>query len=196
MEIILRKEAKERGLKRYFTGKPCKHGHIDERLVSSRGCFECNRAAVDKYNAANPEYKVKYRAANTEKEKARHAIYKAENPEKKKASDKKYKAENPEAIFIRGSLRRIFTNWKGGRVKMESVMGYTCEELRAHIEKQFVDGMSWENRSSWHIDHIIPIAHHLKNGETNPAVINCLSNLQPLWAKPNMSKGSKVMTLC
>lgn len=35
------KEARELGNKTYFTGKPCKRGHISERLVSSRGCVVC-----------------------------------------------------------------------------------------------------------------------------------------------------------
>jgi hypothetical protein len=42
-EIITRAEAKTRGLKRYFTGKPCKRGHVVERRVSSSGCPECTR---------------------------------------------------------------------------------------------------------------------------------------------------------
>lgn len=41
-KIVSRKEAKERGLKRYFSGIPCRHGHISERYVSSRGCVDCN----------------------------------------------------------------------------------------------------------------------------------------------------------
>ena len=40
-EIITRKEAIERGLKRYFIGVPCPKGHICERLTSSRNCYEC-----------------------------------------------------------------------------------------------------------------------------------------------------------
>jgi 5-methylcytosine-specific restriction endonuclease McrA len=40
-EIISRAEAKARGLKRYFTGEPCKHGHVAERGVAHCGCFEC-----------------------------------------------------------------------------------------------------------------------------------------------------------
>lgn len=43
MKIISRKEAMERGLKRYFTGNPCKRGHVDERVVSGRRCGICSR---------------------------------------------------------------------------------------------------------------------------------------------------------
>jgi hypothetical protein len=38
-------DAKARGLKRYFTGTPCKHGHIAERFTSCRLCCECDRLA-------------------------------------------------------------------------------------------------------------------------------------------------------
>ena len=48
-EIISRKEAKAKGLKRFFTGKPCpSKGHISERLVSNRGCCECNRLGLNR----------------------------------------------------------------------------------------------------------------------------------------------------
>jgi hypothetical protein len=49
MQIISRAEAKAKGLKRYFTGKPCKHGHVAERQVSNATCVECERAAMKKY---------------------------------------------------------------------------------------------------------------------------------------------------
>lgn len=42
MQLVSSKQAIEQGLKRYFTGKPCKYGHIAERLVNA-GCMECHR---------------------------------------------------------------------------------------------------------------------------------------------------------
>ena len=48
MQIISRAEAKAKGLKRYFTGKPCKHGHVAPRRVFNATCVECERAAVRK----------------------------------------------------------------------------------------------------------------------------------------------------
>lgn len=41
MEAGARKAAKAAGLARYFTGKPCKRGHIDERYVGSYQCVIC-----------------------------------------------------------------------------------------------------------------------------------------------------------
>ena len=39
--IVSRKEAKALGLARYFTGIPCKHGHIDERITKYCHCISC-----------------------------------------------------------------------------------------------------------------------------------------------------------
>lgn len=60
MKLISCKEAKEKGLKRYFTGKPCKRGHIAERHVTG-GCVVCANEDQIKYYQQNPE---KYRRAN------------------------------------------------------------------------------------------------------------------------------------
>jgi hypothetical protein len=44
-------DAVERGLRRYFTGIPCPHGHVCERSVSRRACLECDRARKRRENA-------------------------------------------------------------------------------------------------------------------------------------------------
>ena len=41
MKIMSRSEALKTGAHRYFTGRPCKHGHIAERLTSNGSCQEC-----------------------------------------------------------------------------------------------------------------------------------------------------------
>jgi hypothetical protein len=55
MEIIIRKEAKKLGLLRYFTGKPCRYGHVYERLTSTGRCCECNRLSCREFKKQNPE---------------------------------------------------------------------------------------------------------------------------------------------
>jgi len=49
MQIISRAEAKAKGLRFYFTGKPCKHGHVAERVAFNATCVECERAFIKKY---------------------------------------------------------------------------------------------------------------------------------------------------
>lgn len=70
--IVTRAEAKAAGLHRFFTGKPCKHGHLAQRLVGHAGCIVCS--------------------------KARAAVWWAQNPEKAAARRQKYRAENREQI--------------------------------------------------------------------------------------------------
>ena len=40
--IVTRKEAIATKSTRYFTGKPCKYGHVAERFTSQRECCECH----------------------------------------------------------------------------------------------------------------------------------------------------------
>jgi hypothetical protein len=69
-------------------------------------------------------------------------------------------------------------------------LGCTIGEFKEHIEKQFTDGMTWENHGEWHIDHIIPLQY---NNPTIEEVIERLhwTNTQPLWATENISKGNR-----
>ena len=50
LPIISRDEARQKGLKRFFTGKPCKHGHVCERRVDSSECAECGRTRGRAYH--------------------------------------------------------------------------------------------------------------------------------------------------
>ena len=100
MEIITRKQAKELGLKRYFTGKPCKRGHVAERRVSSRRCLECaaeygQRPEVKERIA---EYNAEYRANNKEKNAEYMSEYRANNKERIAEYNAEYRANNKERI--------------------------------------------------------------------------------------------------
>jgi hypothetical protein len=77
----------------------------------------------------------------------------------------------------------------GKNSKTYTMLGCNFEELKQHIEKQFVDGMSWDNRSKWHIDHIIPLSS--AKSENELIALNHYTNLQPLWAIDNLTKGNK-----
>ena len=67
-------------------------------------------------------------------------------------------------------------------------LGYTEKDFVAHIESQFLRGMTWTERESFHVDHIIPISWFFKNGITDPSIINALSNLRPVFPLENRQK--------
>ena len=88
-DIIRRDEARALGLKRFFTGEPCKHGHVAERDVNNRECMECSRERTRRRRAADPEgyreYGRKWRAANPEKPREYQRRWWAANKDKRAA---------------------------------------------------------------------------------------------------------------
>jgi hypothetical protein len=124
-----------------------------------------------------------------------------ENPDKRKAiqkrsdtkirSTEKGKLSGRIRVRIRESLRRI----KAGR-HWETLVGFTVEQLKTHIEKQFKDGMSWElfMQGKIHIDHKIPKSVFNYNSPDDIDFKHCwaLSNLQPMWAFDNRVKYNKL----
>ncbi|MCX7283910.1 MAG: hypothetical protein NTX28_07675 [Novosphingobium sp.] len=68
-------------------------------------------------------------------------------------------------------------------------LGYTPADLKAHLEKQFTEGMSWGNRDQWEIDHITPISS--ARTPEDVMALNQLWNLRPLWADLNNAKKNR-----
>lgn len=60
MKITTKKEAIEKGLIYYYTGKPCKHGHLSERMVKGGSCRTCKNLASEKNRNENREIYNKY----------------------------------------------------------------------------------------------------------------------------------------
>ncbi len=89
---------------------------------------------------------------------------------------------------------RILHCLKGREKKGSAVTMLGCDPVVAvdHISKQFAPGMSWENHGQWHIDHIKPLASFDLTDPAQMAIAFHYTNLQPLWAFDNISKGAKV----
>jgi hypothetical protein len=70
-------------------------------------------------------------------------------------------------------------------------LGCNKEEFINYFQAKFKEGMSWENHGEWHIDHIKPCASfNLLDDEEQKKCFH-YTNLQPLWASENLSKGCK-----
>jgi 5-methylcytosine-specific restriction endonuclease McrA len=114
-EIITRQEALARGLKRYFTGKPCRRSHIAERLTNGSACTECRRSPESiayrkAWDAANPEkLREKTRRYDHANREARRLAAKARreaDPEKHPASVKASFRKHREKTLARGRAYR------------------------------------------------------------------------------------------
>lgn len=97
---------------------------------------------------------------------------------------------------IGNAVREALRGRKSGR-RWETLLGFTLTDLMAHLERQFTEGMTWENMGEWHIDHIRPLASFSfeSPGCADFGAAWALSNLRPLWAYDNMSKGARVTSL-
>ena len=75
------------------------------------------------------------------------------------------------------------------------LLGCTVKECREYLEKQFKEGMTWENHSKngWHIDHILPCASFDLNDPEQQKKCFHYTNLQPLWAEENRLKRDKIL---
>jgi len=103
-------------------------------------------------------------------------------------TDINYKVKKRLRTRIWNALRGLYKT-----DKTEILLGVSVDKLREHIESRFVVGMTWENYGDWHIDHIVPCSSFDLSVEENQKKCFHYTNLQPLWASDNQSKGNKII---
>jgi len=168
-----------------------------------------NREHISTYcrkkRSENPEYYnavcKRYRDRNPKKRYEICMKWKRDNPEKCKViqrkSNKKTRSTPSGNLNHRMSvsIQRALKGNKKGR-KWEDMIGYTLDDLKKHIEAQFVDGMTWALllKGKIHIDHKIPksVFNYKTSEDIDFHRCWALSNLQPLWAKDNLKKNDKL----
>ena len=151
MDKITRQEAKKAGLARYFTGKPCKHGHIAERRVDNGACSVCSAEQSKKWHAEHRECMRKINQRNLEKKRIWQKNDYAQNPERYRAYAKKYRDNNKEKRCAYESLRK-------NRKRNATPDWLTAED------KQWMDAIYRESKAlkdkygvDCTVDHIVPI---------------------------------------
>ena len=129
-----------------------------------------------------------------EKSKKQLQEMRSKNPSWNNEYMKKYR-EVPENKLAHNQRKRI-TKALNGILKSNNTLdliGCSTFELKDYIESKFTDGMSWDNygRDGWHIDHIRPCASFDLSDTKQQEECFHYTNLQPLWAKDNLSKKNK-----
>jgi len=155
-------------------------------------------AAADRdYRQRNRETiarrKRDYKEANREAITKRDSNYKKTHRAEINANKRRRTMHDTNFRLV-NNLRRRIGNALNGRSKAAptlELLGCTVDQCHAHLEKQFVDGMSWSNREEWHIDHIRPIASFRLEDPDQQRICFHYTNLQPLWARDNLVKGAK-----
>jgi hypothetical protein len=134
------------------------------------------------------EYHQKWREKNIDK----HREYKRKYEKHRKDTDPAYK-------LIANFRTAIYQVLKENNIEKNKhyfdILRYTPEELISHLENLFTDGMTWENYGEWHVDHKTPISSFNFESIDDDSFMECwsLENLQPMWGKENIVKGSKII---
>ena len=129
----------------YFTGKPCRYGHIANRRLANRVCVECEKRHDKDRNvetrkkstaAAAKRWRKKHYSA--EKNRLRKIEYRARNREKVREKDRLLKSKRRAGGRISYSVQNI--------KRMMELQNNKCPNCFVDIEKKY------------HIDHIMPLA--------------------------------------
>lgn len=140
MEIITAAEARERGLKRYYTGKPCKRGHYSERHVSGP-CYAC----------AKEDYKNKWGPA----ERARNAKNKIDRIEKQRKETEDFCKANNVTFLTASEAKSIGApryfdgvKCKRGHLSERFTRSHHCVECGKVRSKKYVEENSEKRKKS------------------------------------------------
>lgn len=166
----------------------------DKIKLRKKAYVEANKDKIKlqqklKYAKYKDNYNVKQKIYN-EVNKDKIKVYKNDYDLKRRKTDPNYK--------LRKSLRSRLYKAIEGKYKAGSAvrdLGCTIEEFKVYLESKFQPGMSWDNWTTdgWHIDHIKPLSS-FDLSDRNQLLEAChYTNLQPLWAKDNLSKNDNII---
>jgi len=161
-------------------GITCKPKKADGTTCGKRKCVDESRRKTKLKNGIKANAKGGHRYKKVR-------AYMNQYQSQRRETDPKFNLNARISAGVRYSLRN-----KNG-LKTFDLLDYTFDELYEHLESKFTDGMSWDNMSEWHIDHIRPVASFNFDSAEHPDFKKCwaLNNLQPLWAVDNKMKGDK-----
>ena len=199
-ELISRQQAIEQGLKWFFTGVPCKQGHITKRNVSNADCRGCAGLRHKQWVAENKEKVQAYSRQWFEKneviskERNKNWYSKEENLVKKAEKVCIYYAKNQEVIREKIKIRRknnphieTAISAKKRATKLKRTPCWLTKKDILKIKKlyELASKKTKETGTPWHVDHIIPLRGKKVSGLHVPA------NLRVIPAMENLKKSNK-----
>ena len=207
MKKICSKCGKEKPVEEFYVRKDSKDGyrsdciecHLIQKKIYSKENSQHKRDYMRQYRIDNPEVIKNWIENNYDQYLWNTKKWKIENPEKSKEhknNNRRKRLENDPQYRVRTNIRRLILlsfSKKGysKKSKTNEILGICYDGFMKHIESQFTEGMTWENRGLWELDHKIPVSL----GKTEEEIIrlNHYSNFQPLWMEDNRKKSNKII---
>lgn len=148
-----------------------------------------------KWDDKNKDRNVEYRKKLTPEQQAlvtkQKLAWVKNNPDRFKQSQSRVRKKNPIVGLLRNRVFCCIAREYKSAATLE-LLGCSLDVLKSHLEKQFQPGMAWDTRggkTGWQIDHIRPCASFDLTDPAQQRECFHYTNLQPLWAKDNLSKG-------
>lgn len=177
MKIIYRNAAMNAGLEWYFTGRPCKHGHVAERKTKNGSCRECMQSISQNWYSKNKDKMKLSRAMRRDTINKRLRFNYKESPEKQIEWSRSWRSTNPaKSNATRARRRSVKIKATPSWANMNDIL-YFYEKAALATEA---------NGILHHVDHIVPLQGKSVCG------LHVAWNLQILTAKENISKGNRV----
>ncbi len=178
--------------------KACDKQYYQENVDNSKQYYQENAERKKQYRQETTEKRAEYDKQYYQENAERKKQYRQENAKKikqyqqeRRKSDPIFKFAGNARALIRKSFKRGKTKGLKKQTKTEQLLGCSIAELRAHLAKQFMPGMSLDNHGEWHIDHRIPLASASTQAEIE--ALCHYTNLQPLWAEDNLKKSNRML---
>ncbi len=196
MKICTNPKCNHKGKKQSFS-----NFHKDKTQPSGYcyRCKDCKKQYIEDTKEDRKKYRKNYYYENREeslkksyewRDKNRDLINKRKRERRK--NDPMWKLNANISCLIRNSISK--NNFFKSNKKWSTLVDYTLEELKKHLENLFENEMCWNNYGEWHVDHIVPIAVFSFESANDEQFKKCwsLENLQPLWAEGNSKKQNKI----
>lgn len=170
---------------RYLNVQKWKRAHRERVRKSDKASYERTKVLKGRPQKLSPEEKRRRRSESSKRRRL-----------KINASERARAASNPQfciARRIRATLRCALKRFRAKKAyDTKTLLGCSAQELNDHLENLFLPGMSWANRELWHVDHCRPLASFDLTDPAQQREAFHFTNLQPLWAKDNQSKGARL----
>jgi regulator of replication initiation timing len=172
-----RAQAKLNGEAHYFTGEPCKHGHVARRKTADGRCMECARLLQARLRAQNPQ---KYRDQLVvsyyryqEKRRAYSREWYWRDVETRRVRMRKWASENQ-------ALRTANQNMRNA-VQLRATPTWADRKAIANIYREAA-ARTKAAGVTYHVDHAVPLKSDFVCG------LHCEANLQVLLGSENQKK--------
>jgi hypothetical protein len=163
------------------------HSYVREYWIKNKDKI---RETIKKYEINNKEYLKSKKKEYAKKNKSRLRAIARERVRGYYKNNPQFKLKE----YLRNRVREVLKEQKTIKSKSTfELIGCSPKKLRNHIEKLFKKNMSWDNYGKWHVDHIVPCSRFNLVDKNQQKICFNYKNLQPMWAKENISKSNKII---